>query len=366
MKNITRFLGIAVAAATLFVGCSKQTDVEGTAEKGKEQSIKMGFIYIGPIGDGGWTFEHDKGRLYVQEKCNIATTYKESVPESPEVKETVRNMIDQGCNIIAATSFGYMDYIVELSKEYPEVAFIHCSGYKTTENMGNYFGRMYEPRFLSGLVAGLKTKTNKIGYVGAFEIPEVIRGINAFTLGVRTVNPEAKVYVRWTHTWYDPAKEKAAATALLDEDCDVIAQHQDTAGPQQAAEEHGKSSIGYNSDMSSTAPKSNMTSPMWNWGKFYVEQVNAVKNGSWAPTNYWGGMADNIVTLAPLTDVAPEGAQEKVDEYKAKIIDGSFKVFAGPIKNQKGVVVVEEGKTMTDAEMLSMDWFVEGVVGDTK
>jgi basic membrane protein A len=365
MKNMIKFLGIAATTAALLVGCSKPAAVNSTDAKA-EKPLKMGFVYIGPVGDGGWTFEHDKGRLAAEKELGIETTFKESVPEASEAKDVMRNMIDQGCTIIAATSFGYMDYAEEISKEYPNIVFLHCSGYKQTENMGNYFGRMYEPRFLSGLVAGMKTQSNKIGYVAAFEIPEVIRGINAFTLGVQAVNPEAKVYVRWTHTWYDPAKEKAAGEALLDEGCDVIAQHQDTAGPQQAAEERGQFSIGYNSDMSAMAPKANMTSPVWNWGTYYIDQIKAVQNGTWKTSSYWGGMNDNVVTLAPLTANAPEGAQAKIDEYATKIKDGSFTVFAGPLKNQEGTVVVAEGESMSDGDMLKMNWFIQGVEGKTK
>lgn len=331
-----------------------------------QPDVKMGFIYIGPVGDGGWTFEHDKGRLYAEKEAGIKTIYKENCPEGPEVKEIMRNMIDQGCNVIVATSFGYMDYMEEIAKEYPNVKFLHCSGYKQSENMANYFGRIYQPRYLSGIVAGMKTETKKIGYVAAFEIPEVIRGINAFTRGLRSVCPDAQVIVRWTHTWYDPAKEKAAAIALLDEGCDVIAQHQDTAGPQQAAEERGKWAIGYDSDMSKMAPKSNMTSPIWNWGPYYAAQAKMVKDGTWKTSAYWGGMKDDIVRLAPLTALAPAGAQAKVDEAKKQIEDGTLVVFAGPILDQTGKERVPAGKAMTDQEMLSMDWFVEGVVGNVK
>ncbi len=338
----------------------------GNTQAADKQDVKMGFIYIGPVGDGGWTYEHDKGRLFLEKELGVKTIYKENCPEGPEVKEIMRNMIDQGCNIIAATSFGYMDYMEEIAQDYPEVKFLHCSGYKQSENMANYFGRIYEPRYLSGIVAGMKTESKKIGYVAAFEIPEVVRGINAFTLGVQSICPDAQVIVRWTHTWYDPAKEKAAAIALLDEGCDVIAQHQDTAGPQQAAEERGKWAIGYDSDMSKMAPKSNMTSPIWNWGPYYVAQARMVLDGTWKSSAYWGGMKDDIVRLAPLTAIAPEGAQAKVDEAKQKILDGSLFVFAGPIQDQEGKVRVPEGTSMTDKEMLSFNWFVKGVVGTLK
>lgn len=372
MKKICAIiLSTMITAGVLLTGCSNGTaevkDTTTATETGKEalsaEDIKVGFIYVGPIGDGGYTFSHDQGRLYLEEKLGVKTTYQESVPESAEVKKVIRDMIDGGSNVIIGTSFGYMDYMKEVAKDFPEVKFLHCSGYESADNMANYFGRMYEPRYLSGIVAGMKTESDVIGYVAAFPIPEVIRGINAFTLGVQSVNPDAVVKVRWTNTWYDPAKEKEAAKALLDEKADVIAQHQDTAGPQQAAEERGKFSIGYNTDSKEVAPKSYMTAPVWNWGPYYVAQVEAVVNGTWNKESYWGGMKDDIVALAELTENAPAEATAKVEEARKAIVEGNYEVFAGPIKDQEGNVVVEEGKTLTDAEMLSMKWFVEGVEG---
>ncbi|MBN2897881.1 MAG: BMP family ABC transporter substrate-binding protein [Clostridia bacterium] len=342
---------------------TEQADDTAAAPEATEEGLTVGFVYVGPIGDGGYTYAHDQGRLYVEQELGVKTLYKESVPEGPEVEKVMRDMIDQGATMIFATSFGYMDYVEKISKEFPEIKFLHCSGYKSTDNMNNYFGRMYEPRFLSGIVAGLKTETNKIGYVAAFEIPEVVRGINAFALGVQAVNPDAEVDVRWTHTWYDPAKEKEAAKALLDSGADVIAQHQDTAGPQQAAEEAGASAIGYNSISEEKAPNAYMTAPIWNWGVYYKAQIEKAMNGEWTPENYWGGMNDGVVQLAPITANGPEGAQEKVDEYATKIADGSFQVFGGVIEKQDGTTVGEEGGVLTDADLLSMNYFVKNVVG---
>ena len=324
---------------------------------------KIGFIYVGPIGDGGWTYAHDQARLYLEDTMGVATLYRESVPEDAEVEKVVMDMIDQGATVIFATSFGYMDYLEKMSKEFPEVTFMHCSGYKTTDNMNNYFGRMYEPRFLSGVVAGMKTETNKLGYVAAFEIPEVIRGINAFALGAQSVNPDVEVEVVWTHTWYDPATEKEAGKALLDNGADVIAQHQDTAGPQQAAEERGMFAIGYNTDSREMAPKAYMTAPIWNWAPYYEAQITKAFAGEWTNEPYWGGMKEGIVDIDTMTEIAPEGAQEKVDELKAQIIDGSLVVFEGPLYDQNGEEKVAEGVAMTDGELSSMNWFVKGVKG---
>lgn len=370
MKKIISLLLAFVLVASL-AGCGQEASNEGDNNEGNsivgttidKEDMIAGFIYIGPIGDGGFTYAHDQGRLMVEEELGIKTIYKESVPETQEVEQEVRNMVDQGAKAIFANSFGYMDYLEKISKEYPDVAFFHCSGYKTTDNMANYFGRVYQARYLSGIVAGLKTESNSIGYVAAFPIPEVVRGINAFTLGVQSVNPDAVVKVKWTSTWYDPEKEKSAAIALLDEGVDVIAQHQDTAGPQQAAEERGAYSIGYNTDMSAAAPNANLTSAVWNWGPYYVDQVKAVMEGTFTSHSYWEGMTDGIVALSPLTANVAEGSQEAVDAATAAILDGSEYIFEGPIYDQAGELRVDEGVKMTDEEMLSFDWFVKGVEG---
>lgn len=374
-KGIVLLL-ILMLVMGITVGCGSKTEepategtpevtAEATTEETTEEVVKgkVGFIYVGPVGDGGWTFAHDEARIFLEEEMGIETLYKESVPEGPEVEKVLTDMIDQGATVIFSTSFGYMDYVEKISKEFPDVTFLHCSGYKSTENMNNYFGRMYEPRFLSGVVAAMKTETNRLGYVAAFEIPEVIRGINAFTLGAQSINPDIEVEVVWTHTWYDPAKEKEAGKALLDNGADVIAQHQDTAGPQQAAEERGVFAIGYNTDSRDKAPKAYLTAPIWNWAPYYQEQITKAFEGTWTNEPYWGGMADGIVDIDTLSELAPEGAQAKVDELKAQIIDGSLAVFSGPIMDQNGEVKVAEGTVMEDGDLLSMNWFVKGVIG---
>jgi len=328
------------------------------------EKVKAAFVYVAPIGDLGWTWAHDQGRLMVEKELGIETAYIENVPEGPDAERVIRDFAQKGYDIIFATSFGFMDPMLAVAGEFPNVYFEHCSGYKTADNMATYFGRMYQPRFLSGLVAGKATKANKIGYVAAYPIPEVIRGINAFTLGVRTVNPDATVHVVWTQTWFDPVKEKEAAVALLDEGCDVIAQHQDTTEPQKAAQERGAVSIGYDSDMAQFVGDTVLTSPVWNWGPYYVQRVKAVMDGTWKTHQYWGSMRDGIVDLAPLSPRVPDDVKALVEEYKQKILSGEWDVFTGPIKGQGGVLSIPEGVTMSDEEMLSMDWFVDGVVGE--
>jgi basic membrane protein A len=275
-------------------------------------------------------------------------------------------MARKGFDLIFATSYGYMDSMLKVAGEFPDTVFMHCSGFKTAENMGNYFGRMYQARYLSGMVAGAMTQSGTLGYVAAFPIPEVIRGINAFTLGVRSVNPEATVRVVWTKTWYDPATEKEAAKSLLDVGADVIAQHQDSPSPQEAAQERGAYSVGYNSDMSSFAPKAHLTAPIWNWGPFYVETVNKVRAGTWKSDAWWPGLKEGIVGLAPFGPMVPESVRDQVAARKAAIESGKASVFTGPIADQAGKTRIGSGKKASDKELLGMTWFVEGVIGSTQ
>ncbi len=329
------------------------------------EKIKVGFIYVGPVGDAGWTYAHDQGRKYLEKKMpNVETMYLESVPEGSEAATAMENLIAMGCKIIFATSYGYMDAVLQVAKKHPDVVFMHCSGYKRAKNVGTYFGRMYQARFLTGIVAGMMTKTNKIGYVAAHPIPEVIRGINAFTLGVRKVNPKATVHVVWTNTWYDPATEKEAALSLLEAGCDIIAQHQDSPAPQQAAQEKGAYSIGYNSDMSKFAPKAHLTAPVWHWGVVYTYVVKHVLDGTWKSEDIWWGMKEGLVGLAPFGPMVPQKVRDMVNRYKKLIVSGKFHPFAGPIYDQKGKLRIPKGKVATDKELLEMSYFVKGVVGE--
>jgi basic membrane protein A len=339
--------------------------VAGTAY-GADKEMKVGFVYVSPIGDAGYSYSHDVGRQAVEAMPGVMTSYVEAVPEGPDSERVILNMARKGFDVIFATSFGYMDPMLKVAKQFPKTTFMHCSGFKMADNMGNYFGRMYQPRYLSGMLAGAMTKGNVLGYVAAFPIPEVIRGINAFTLGARSVNPDAVVRVVWTKTWYDPATEKEAAKSLLDVGADVIAQHQDSPGPQEAAQEKGVYSIGYNSNMAAFAPKAHLTAPVWNWAPYYTKIVEEVRNGTWKPEAAWPGMAEGVVELAPFGPMVPQDLQDKVNAEKAAIIAGTQKIFVGPIKDQKGEVKLAQGVVATDAELLGMTWFVEGVVGTTE
>jgi basic membrane protein A len=333
------------------------------------EPLKVAFVYVGPVGDLGWTYAHDQGRLALEEAFpNVETVYQENVPENAaDAERVIRQFAQDGANVIFTTSFGYMDPTINVAKDFPDTTFIHISGFKTAENVSTGFGKIEEPRFVSGQIAGAMTETNQIGYVAAFPIPEVIRGINAFTLGVRETNPEATVKVVWTNTWFDPAKERAAAEALLDGGADVIAQHQDTAGPQQAAEDRGLYSVGYNADMAPLAPKAVLTSAIWNWGEYYKDVIQGVMDGTWESNQFWGGWQDGLVDLAPIADFVPEEVRTAAEEESARFESGEetvYTIFTGPIANQAGEVQVPEGQAMTDEELLGMTWFVEGVDGE--
>jgi basic membrane protein A len=352
-----------------FLGCQQEEKEEAKEKEAKEaeeaEPVKAAFIYIGVPGDLGWTYEHDRGRKYMVEQLGdkVETTYIENVPEGPDAARIFRQYAQKGYDIIFATSFGYMDPMYEVAQEFPDVIFEHCSGYKTRENMATYFGRMYQPRYLSGLVAGEMTESNTIGYVAAFPIPEVLRGINAFTRGVQKVNPDAKVRVVWTNTWYDPVKEREAAVALLDAGADIIAQHQDTTEPQKAAKERGKLGIGYDSDMAEFVGDAVLVSPVWNWGPYYTRVTEDVLEGEWESHSFWGGLDTDIVKLSDYSPKVPEEVKELVAEERQRITSGDWDVFYGPVKKQNGDVVVPEGEQMTDKEMLNMNFLVQGTVG---
>ncbi|MFO7765676.1 MAG: BMP family ABC transporter substrate-binding protein [Pelovirga sp.] len=330
----------------------------------QDKEIKAGFVYVGPVGDAGWTYSHDRGRLEMEKLPFVEpSTYIESVPEGAESARVINGLVRRGHNLIFTTSFGYMDATIDVAARNKDVIFMHCSGYKTADNVGTYFGRMYEPRYLSGIVAGKMTDKNIIGYVAAFPIPEVIRGINAFTLGVRSVNPEAQVRVVWTQTWFDPGVERDAADSLLDVGADVLAMHQDAPATLQAAEARDAYVIGYNSDMRHFAPQAFLTAPIWNWGALYTQLAQEVHNGTWKSEQIWSGMKEGLVGLAEFNPAVPTEVQRLVQERGAAIAAGTFHPFSGPMKDRDGKDVLDAGEIMSDGDMLSMNFFVEGVQG---
>lgn len=362
---IKKLMALMMASLLLLAGCNNApaTDESKAGQEGDTPAVKVGFIYSGPIGDEGYIYAHDMGRQAVENELGVETVYIESVAENADCEKAIRDLIDQGCNMIVSTSFGYMDYTLKMAKEFPEIKFLHASGYSMADNMTNYFGRMYEPRYVTGVAAGLNTTSNKIGYVAAMPIPEVVRHINAFTLGVKSVNPEATVEVVWTNTWYDPSLEKTAAIELINKGCDVMAQHQNSTAVQLAAEEKGVKCIGFNSSTPNVAPKGYITAAIWNFAPYYVSQVQKVMDGTWTAESYWGHMSDGIVDVDTVTENATAETAPAVKQAYDAVKSGELDVFRGPIKDNTGAERVQEGESLTDEELQAFDWFVEGVIG---
>lgn len=386
-KYKSRCLVFIFLCMFLLCGCSGSADIDDFAtnegyeketkvvvnDKGlTKEDIKIGVLHITDPAEGsGYSYTHDIGIQGMQEnlglsdeqiirKINIDDT------DTKAIKTAIQECVDEGCHIIFTTSWGYMQPTADMAEEYPDVYFSHGTGYMSNgTNFNNYFGRIYQARYLSGIVAGMNTKTNKIGYVAAMDSSnsEVTGGIDAFAIGVHSVNPDAVIYVKVTNSWYDPEGEKAATEELLAMDCDVMAQHCDTPYPQTLAQEKGVYGIGYNSDMSKETPDSCLCSVIWNWSAYYTSAVESVIEGTWDGSNYYGGMTEGLVEITDLADFCVEGTQEKVDEAMAQILSGSFNVFDGRMETNDGKVIGEEGKTLDDGTITgSINWYFKNVV----
>ncbi len=362
MFNTTR-RRLMAGAVTLVAAVS--FGLPATAQDGeKKDKVKAAFVYVGPVGDFGWTYAHDQGRKYLEEQLGdkVETTYVENVAEGPDAERVIRQLAQDGNDIVFTTSFGFMNPTIKVAKQFPDVKFEHATGYQTgSDNMSLYNSRFHEGRAVLGTIAGKMSKSGKAGYIASFPIPEVVMGINAFTLAARAVNPDFETQVVWVNSWYDPAKEADAAKALLSQGADVITQHTDSPAPLQAAEQEGAIAFGQAWDMTSFAPNAHMTAIVDKWGPYYVDRVQAMLDGTWKADNVWLGMKEGEVEMAPFNDKMPDdvkaAAQKIVDDTKA----GTYDVFTGPIKDQSGEVKVQEGETIADEDLLKMDWYVEGV-----
>lgn len=350
---------------------SAGTAVEKTGEGIPKEDIKVGVLHLTDPADGsGYTYTHDLGIQGMQKNLGLSDDQidrKINVDDtdSAAVEKAIQECVDEGCNIIFTTSWGYMDTTEQMAEKYPDIYFCHGTGYKSNgKNFINYFGRIYQARYLSGIVAGMNTKSNKIGYVAAQGIDnsEVTGGIDAFAIGVASVNPDAKIYVKVTNSWYDPKGEEAASKALLAKGCDVMAQHCDTQYPQTMAEDAGVYGIGYNSDMRKETPKSCLCSVVWNWSAYYTSAVQSVIEGTWTGENYYGGMKEGLVEITDLADFCVEGTQEKVDAAKTEILSGACNVFDGVMETNTGDTVGEDGGTLDDATITGgINWYYKNV-----
>lgn len=330
----------------------------------QDDPLRIGFIYVGPISDHGWSYQHDLGRQAIEAEFGdqVETQYVENVAEGPDAARVLRQLASSGVDMIYATSFGFMDATMETAEQFPDVRFEHATGFQRADNVSTYSGRFYEGRTILGNIAGHLTETDQIGYIASFPIPEVVRGINAFTIELRRVNPNAEVNVVWVNTWYNPSVEAEAATALIDQGADIIVQHTDSPAALQVAEERGVLAFGQSSDMIAFAPEAQLTAIVDDWGPYYVAQVQAALDGTWTSGDTWDGIASGMVNMADYTNM-PEDVAQAARELEHALVTGQRHSFEGPISAQDGSEIVAEGQVIADDSLLTMDFFVEGVTG---
>ncbi|WP_107496397.1 BMP family ABC transporter substrate-binding protein [Thalassobius sp. I31.1] len=354
MKSVKSIL----AGATLALGLG------GAAYA--EDPLKVGFVYVGPIGDFGWSYEHDQGRLAVEEHFGdaVETSYVESVPEGADAERVLTQMALSGHDLIFTTSFGYMDPTINVAAKFPDVKFEHATGYKNADNVSTYSARFYEGRAVLGTIAGHMTETNQVGYIASFPIPEVIRGINSAYIHAQKVNPDVEFKIVWVYTWFDPAKEADAATALIEQGVDVIMQHTDSPAAMTIAEERGIMAFGQASDMAQFGPTARLSSIIDDWAPYYIARTQAVIDGTWESTSTWDGIKEGMVEIGEFSDRVPAEVQAEAQAISDSIVSGEYHAFTGPLNKQDGSVWLAEGETADDGTLAGMDFYVEGVEGD--
>jgi len=332
-----------------------------------DDKTKVGFVYVGPVGDGGWTYEHDKGRQAVEAEFGdkVETVFVESVPEGPDAERVMTQMALEGADLIFTTSFGYMDPTINVAKKFPKVKFEHATGYKQAENVSVYSARFYEGRAVQGTIAGRMTKSNIVGYIGSYPIPEVIRGINSAFIHARKVNPDVQFKIVWAYTWFDPAKEADAAKVLIEQGADVILQHTDSTAPQAAAQAAGNViTFGQASDMSEYAPMPRVSSIIDNWAPYYIARTKAVMDGTWTSVSTWDGIGAGMVGIGEISDAVPADVKAEALTLKDALANGSYHAFTGPLKKQDGSDWLAAGETADDGTLAGMNFYVEGIEGD--
>lgn len=356
MANLNRrhFIATAGAAAAALPLAGKAFAQEKT---------KIGFVYLGPIGDYGWTWAHNKGReaLDAELGSQVETIYVENVAEDASATPVIRDLANQGCKLIFTTSYGYMDQTIEVAKEFPDVKFEHCTGFKLSDNVSVYNSRFHEGRAVLGTIAGMMSKTGTLGYLGSYKVPEVVLGVNSFLLAAQKKNPDAKLKLVFIDSWFDPPKEAAATETLLNLGADIVTTHTDSPAALQILEQRGLYGFGQGADMSTFAPNAHLTAIEDIWGPHYIARAKALLDGTWKSENMWDGMVDGTVVISPYNKSVPADVVAEADKIKAGYMDGSFDIFTGPIYDQDGNLKVEEGKVMTLDELATIDWFVKGV-----
>ena len=354
-RSFNRLLGVGAAAAAL-PGLTRQALAA--------DPLKVGFIYLGPVGDFGWTYQHDAARKLAVAKYGdaIKTTYVENVPEGPDSEKVLADLASSGHKLIFATSFGYMNYVLKVAKRFPDVYWEHATGYKRDKNISTYNIRFYQGRYVQGIIAGRLSKTGLAGYVGSIPVPEVIQGMNAFMLGMKSVNPKARMKFIMCNSWYDPPKEGDAAKALMDQGCDIITQHTDSPAPLQAASTRGIKAFGQSTDMAKFASSTQLSASVDAWGPYYIKRIGDALAGKWTSTDTWGGFDTGMLDMSPFTNMPDAVAAEAAATVEA-IKSGKNKVFTGPIMDQTGAVKVAAGATMDDGALNAMQWLVQGIEG---
>ncbi len=374
MNKRNLLLVAAVAASTTaLIGCGKKeapaapaaTPAAASAPAPKPEPLKIAFAYVGPVGDGGWTFAHDLGRKAVEAEFGdkVKTSYVENVPEAADAERVIRQMVSEGNKLIFGTTFGYMDPMMKVAADEKGVKFEHGTGFKTAENMRTYDSRTYEGAYMAGVIAGAMTKSNTLGVVGSIPIPEVIRNINTFTLGAQSVNPKIKTKVVWIGKWFDPPKESEAAQSLINAGADVLFQNTDSSAVLQTAEKNKKLAFGWDSDMSAYAKEAHLGSAIINWGPYYKQAVKEALDGSWKTQQAWWGVKEGAIDMVSISDKVPADVKAKVDAAKAGMKDGNFHPWKGPVVDQAGKTVVEKDQTPDDKFMLGINFYVKGVDG---
>ncbi|MDR2173233.1 MAG: BMP family ABC transporter substrate-binding protein [Burkholderiales bacterium] len=356
---------IIFIAAALFCASSVSAIAFAQEKADKTEPLKIGFVYVSPIDDAGWTYQHNLARIAIEEKFGnrIQTKYIENVPEGVDAERVIHDLAQSGHKLIFTTSFGFMNPTLKAANQFPENFFEHATGFKTAKNMGFYNARFYEGRYLAGILAGKMTKTNVAGYVAAYPIPEVLMGINAFTRGMRSVNPNAQTKVVWTHSWYDPDRAREAANALISQGADILTHHSDSPAVAQAAEAGKVYVIAYHSDMSKVAPNMQLAAVTHHWENYYTRVVQSVLSGTWKSDQVWGGVKDGFIKLGPIHPAVPANVVALLKAAEADIASGKRHPFTGPMLDNEGKERLARGQTITDETLLKMDYYVEGVQG---
>ena len=373
-RSLIKTAALSALAAAALVACGKKDapapaavtpDAASAAPAASTGPLKIAFAYIGPVGDGGWSYAHDNARKALEKEFGdkIVTTYVESVPESADAERVLRDFVGQGNQMVFGTSFGYMETMAKVAADHPEVKFEHATGYKTAPNLSTYESRTYEGAYLAGIVAGAMTKTNTLGVVGSVAIPEVVRNINSFTLGAQSVNPKVTTKVVWVNEWFSPPKETEAATSLINGGADVLFQNTDSAAVLKTAQEKGARAFGWDSDMVAYGPKAHLGSAIINWTPYYTKTVKDALDGNWASSRTWWGVKEGAIDLVSIAEDVPADTRARLDEVKKGLKDGSFAIWKGPIKDNAGKEVLADGAVADDKFLGGINYYVQGVEG---